>query len=154
MDKKLYNIYFFPLRNGDLAFQGNFWVADKTFSIKKLKMKVHKSINLNFVRGLSFEKEFEVRNDSIYIPTRNAYEGDFTLVDKNESNKGLTIKKTILFDKYILDKPLPKDFYTTEITKIRPDQYEKEDSYWEAKQNEESKSTYKLIEEVKEKEAD
>lgn len=150
-DKKLYNIYFFPLRNGDLAFQGNFWVADKTFSIKKLKMKVHKSINLNFVRGLSFEKEFEVRNDSIYIPTRNAYEGDFTLVDKNESNKGLTIKKTILFDKYVLDKPLPKDFYTTEITKIRPDQYEKEDSYWEAKQNEESKSTYKLIEEVKEK---
>ncbi|WP_299161182.1 DUF5686 family protein [uncultured Tenacibaculum sp.] len=150
-DKKLYNIYFFPLRNGDLAFQGNFWVADKTFSIKKLKMRVHKSINLNFVRGLSFEKEFEVRNDSIYIPTKNAYEGDFTLVDKNESNKGLTIKKTILFDKYILDKPLPKDFYTTEITKIRPDQYEKEDSYWDAKQNEESKSTYKLIEEVKEK---
>lgn len=150
-DKKLYNIYFFPLRDGDLAFQGNFWVADKTFSIKKLKMKVHKSINLNFVRGLSFEKEFEVRNDSIYIPTRNAYEGDFTLVDKNESNKGLTIKKTILFDKYILDKPLPKDFYTKEIAKIRPDQYEKEDAYWEAKQNEESKSTYKLIEEVKEK---
>ncbi len=149
--KKLYNVYFFPIRDGDLAFQGNFWVADKTFSIKKLKMKVHKSINLNFVRGLSFEKEFEVRNDSIYLPTKNAYEGDFTLVDKNESNKGLTIKKTITFEDYVLDKPLAKNFYTQEITKIRPDQYEKDDTYWKTTISDENKSTYQLINEVKEK---
>ena len=150
-DKKLYNIYFFPIRDGDLAFQGNFWAADKTFSIKKLKMKVHKSINLNFVRSLSFEKEFDVKNDSIYLPIKNAYEGDFTFLDKNESNKGLTIKKTILFDKYILEKPLPSDFYTQEVVKIRPDQYKKEAAYWESKENNDINSTYKLIEEVKEK---
>ena len=149
--KKLYNIYFFPIRDGDLAFQGNFWVVDKSFSIKKLKMKVHKSINLNFVRGLAYEKEFEVRNDSIYISTKNGYEGDFTFIDKNESNKGLTIKKTVLYNKYILDKPLTKDFYTQEIVKIRPDQYQKEDTYWESKENNENASTYKLIKEVKEK---
>lgn len=150
-DEKLYNIYFFPIRDGDLAFQGNFWVTDKTFSIKKLKMKVHKSINLNFVRGLSFEKEFDVKNDSIYISTKNAYEGDFTFLDKNESNKGLTIKKTILFDKYILNKPLPQNFYTQEITKIRPDQYTKEATYWKSKESDESNSTYSFIKEVKEK---
>jgi hypothetical protein len=150
-DKKLYNIYFFPIRDGDLAFQGNFWVTDKTFAINKLKMKVHKSINLNFVRGLSFEKEFEVRNDSIYIPTKNIYEGDFTFLDKNESNKGLTIKKTILFDKYILNKPLSKEFYTKKIVKLRPDQYTKEDTYWKSKENKESNSTYSFIKEVKEK---
>ena len=150
-NKKLYNIYFFPRRDGDLAFQGNFWVADKNFSIKKLKMKVHKSINLNFVRGLAFEKEFEVRNDSIYIPTKNAYEGDFTFIDKNESNKGLTIKKNITFKNYVLNKAFPKNFYEQTIEKIRPDQYEKEESYWETVQTNESKNTYKLIESVKEK---
>ena len=150
-DKKLYNIYFFPIRDGDLAFQGNFWVTDKNFSIKKLKMKVHKSINLNFVRALSFEKEFDVKDDSIYIPTKNAYEGDFTFLDKNESNKGLTIKKTMIFDKYILNKPLAKDFYTQKIIKIRPDQYKKEDTYWKSKESDESSSTYSFIKEVKEK---
>ena len=150
-NKKLYNIYFFPVRDGDLAFQGNFWVVDKTFSIEKLKMKVHKSINLNFVRGLSFEKEYKVKNDSIYISTKNAYEGDFTLVDKNESNKGLTIKKTITFDDYILDKPLPKSFYNQEVLKIRPDQYEKDSAYWKSVDNSETSSTYKLIEEVRKK---
>ncbi|TDQ22685.1 DUF5686 family protein [Tenacibaculum caenipelagi] len=150
-NKKLYNIYFFPRRDGDLAFQGNFWVVDKNFSIKKLKMKVHKSINLNFVRGLSFEKEFEVRNDSIYIPTKNAYEGDFTFIDKNESNKGLTIKKNITFQDYILNKPYPEAFYTQEIVKIRPDQYKKEKTYWDSIQSNESKKTHKLIENVKSK---
>lgn len=148
-DKKLYNIYFFPIRNEDLAFQGNFWVADKDFSIKKLKMKVTKSANLNFVRGLTFEKEFEVRNDSIYIPTKNAYEGDFTLVDKNDSNKGLTIKKTVNFDKYILNKPYPTSFYDIEKTKIRPDQYTRSDSYWTKVDNQQNKETYKLIKSVK-----
>ena len=114
-------------------------------------MKVHKSINLNFVRALSFEKEFDVKQDSIYIPTKNAYEGDFTFLDKNESNKGLTIKKTILFEKYILNKPLDKSFYSQKNVKTRPNQYKKEDSYWKEKESDESKTTYKFIKEIKEK---
>ncbi|TYQ00361.1 carboxypeptidase-like protein [Tenacibaculum adriaticum] len=146
---KLYNIYFFPIRDQDLAFEGNFWVADKTFSIKKMKMKVVKGANLNFVRGLTFEKEFEVRNDSVYIPTKNAYEGDFTLVDKSDNNKGLTIKKTILFDDYLLNKALPPTFYEQKAEKIRPDQYTKDETYWENKEISENKSTYKLIKTVK-----
>ena len=150
-DKKLYNVYFFPIRDGDLAFQGNFWVNDKTFSIQKIKMKVHKGINLNFVRGLTFEKEFKVKNDSIYIPTKNAYEGDFTFIDKNESNKGLTIKKNAFFDNYILNKPLPESFYNQKIVKIRPNQYKKDSTYWSNVQSTESKNTYELIESVKEK---
>ncbi|WP_431166576.1 DUF5686 family protein [Tenacibaculum halocynthiae] len=149
--KKLYNIYFFPRRNGDLAFQGNVWVADKNYSVKKIKMKVHKSINLNFVRGLSFEKEYEVKNDSIYLSTKNAYDGDFTFLDKNESNKGLTIKKTILFKNYILNKPKPSIFYTQKNIKIRPDQYTKKQEYWKGVTDEENKSTYKLINSVKQK---
>ncbi len=150
-NKKLYNIYFFPIRDQDLAFKGNFWVADKDFTIKKLRMEVVKGANLNFVRGLTFEKEFEVRNDSIYIPTRNSYEGDFTFLDKNDANKGLTIKKTINYEDYVLEKPLPESFYDFETQKIRPDQYYKSDEYWRKEEKEDNKDTYKLITSVKSK---
>ncbi len=150
-DKKLYNIYFFPIRDQDLAFKGNFWVADKAFTIKKLRMQVVKGANLNFVRGLTFEKEFEVRNDSIYIPTRNAYEGDFTFLDKNDANKGLTIKKTINYEDYLLDKPLPESFYDFKNIKIRPDQYYKSEEYWKKEEKEDNKDTYRLITSVKSK---
>lgn len=148
---KLYNIYFFPIRDQDLAFKGNFWVADKAFTIKKLRMQVVKGANLNFVRGLTFEKEFEVRNDSVYIPTKNAYEGDFTFLDKNEANKGLTIRKTIYYDDYILERPHPSSFYDIEKQKIRPDQYERSDAYWKKEEKESIEDTYKLIGSVKKK---
>ena len=148
-EKKYYNIYYFPLRNEDLAFEGSFLVDSKNFSLSKIRMKVNKNINLNFVRGLTMEKEFTVRNDSLYIPTTNKYEGDFTFLDKNESNKGLTIKKSEDFSDYILNKPLNKEFYTNRIEKYRPDQFTKNDSYWEEKQNEDDKSTYRIIENVK-----
>ncbi|TCP23582.1 carboxypeptidase-like protein [Tenacibaculum skagerrakense] len=150
-DKKLYNIYFFPIRDQDLAFKGNFWVADKDFTIKKLRMQVVKGANLNFVRGLTFQKEFDVRNDSIYIPTKNVYEGDFTFLDKNDANKGLTIKKTINYEDYLLDKPLPDTFYDFQPQKIRPDQYYKSDEYWKNEQKEDNNDTYKLITSVKSK---
>ncbi len=146
---KLYNIYFFPIRNGDLAFQGNIWVTDKNFSIKKLKMKVTKDANLNFVRGLTFEKEFSVKNDSIYIPTKNVYEGDFTFLDKNDSNKGLTIKKTVYLKNYIFGKAYPSSFYDIKKVKIKPDQYAKDETYWNTVENQENKSTYHLIKSVK-----
>ena len=148
-NQKFYNIYFFPIRDEDLAFKGNIWVADKNYAITKLKMKTHKGINVNFVRSLTFEKEYEIRNDSIYLPSKNAYEGDFTLLDKNENNKGLTIKKSEVFDSYVLDKALPSNFYSQEITKTRPDQFEKGDSYWKERQTAEDKSTYTLINSVK-----
>ncbi|MCG8837172.1 carboxypeptidase-like regulatory domain-containing protein [Tenacibaculum dicentrarchi] len=149
-NKKLYNIYFFPIRDGDLAFQGNFWVTDTAFSINKIKMKVHESINLNFVRSLSFEKEFKVKNDSIYISTKNGYEGDFTVIDKSDKNKGLTVKKNTILNKHLLNKPLAESFYLQKRLKIKPNQYKKEASYWNSKQNDDKKSTYKLIQEVKE----
>lgn len=148
-DKKYYNIYYFPLRNEDLAFEGNFLVDSKNFSLSKIRMKVNKNINLNFVRGLTMEKEFTVKNDSLYIPTTNKYEGDFTFLDKNESNRGLTIKKTEKFENYILNKPLSKEFYANSVEKYRPDQFTKPDDYWEGKQNEDDKATYKIIENVK-----
>ncbi len=150
-NKKLYNIYFFPRRNGDLAFQGNVWIADKSFSVKKIKMKVHRSINLNFVRGLSFEKEFTVQNDSIYLPTKHVYDGDFTFLDKNESNKGLTIKKTISFKNYQLNKPKPNSFYHNEIEKIRPNQFKQDSTYWNKSGQIVDDSTYSLINVVKKK---
>lgn len=148
-NQKYYNIYFFPIRDQDLAFKGNFWVADKAFTINKLRMQVVKGANLNFVRGLTFEKEFQVQNDSIYIPVRNAYEADFTFLDKNDANKGVTIKKTINYEDYILNRPMAENFYDIKNIKFRPDQYIKPEAYWQNEQKENNKDTYKFIANVK-----
>lgn len=147
----LYNVYFFPIREADLAFRGNFWVVDKTYSIKKMRMEVGKRANLNFVRGLTFEKEFEIINNNVYIPIKHVYEGDFTFLDKGEDNKGLTIKKTITFEDYEFGTNFPDEFYDQKHIKVRPDQFQKPESYWEKEGSADKKETYQLIANVKEK---
>jgi hypothetical protein len=150
--KKFYSIYFFPRRNGDLAFEGNFLVADKNFSITKIKMRVHKDINLNFVRKLSFEKEYIIKNDSIYLPKKDIYIGDFTFTNADEDNKGLTIKKTSEYSQYEFDKELPKAFYSENIIRYKPRQFNKTAQYWDSiSTSSEKKNTYKLISSVKNK---
>ncbi len=148
-NEKLYNIYFFPIRDEDLAFRGNLWVSEKNFSIKKIKMEITKSANLNYVRRLVFEKEFELKNDNIYLPSVNIYEGDFTLLDKNDNKKGLTVKKTENFTSYILNNALPDTFYDIKNEKVRPNQFLRDKKYWKKIHNEENKNTFSLIKRVK-----
>ena len=152
-NKKLYSIYFFPRRDGDLAFEGHFWVADKVFSIAKIKMKIHKDINLNFVRNLSFEKEYTIKDNGIYLQKKNVYEGDFTLMDKNENNKGLTIKRINYFSDYKFDKVLSNSFYAERIVKFKSKQFDKTKSYWDSisSGNIRRKETYELLKIVKSK---
>ncbi len=151
-NRKLYHIYFFPRRNGDLAFKGDFWVADKIFSITNIKMTIHKDINLNFVRSLSFEKDFFIKNDSIYLAKKDFYEGDFTF-SEDDQDEGLSIKKTRTFSNYIFNSPKSEDFYSKKIIKIRPNQFKKPTTYWEKFEKEDpfKKETYQLIKALKKK---
>ena len=132
-NKKSYRIHFFPRRNGDLAFEGFFLVSDKNFAISKIKMKVREDINLNFARNLSFEKEYIIKNDSIFLPKLDIYNGDFTLTDKDEKNKGLSVKKENRFSNYELNKPLDDNFYDEKIIQFKPNQFYKENSFWKKK---------------------
>jgi len=151
-NQKFYNIYFFPRRDEDLAFEGNFLVSDKNFAISKIQMKLKKGANINFVRGVNIEKEYRFVNDSIYLPKSDIFEGDFTLIDKNDNNKGLTIKKTYRYQDYDFNKTYPSDFYDETIIKYNPKQFEKDSVYWHnySSLNQTAK-TYQLIEKVKNK---
>ena len=151
-NKKFYNIYFFPRRKEDLAFEGNFLVSDKNFAVTKINMELKKDANVNFVRGVSISKEYTIVNDSIYLPKSDIFEGDFTLLDKNDKNKGINIKKSYFYSDYDFTQKHPDDFYDQKIEKIRPHQFAKDSIYWK-KYNHltQSEKVYHLIDEVKNK---
>ena len=115
-------------------------------------MRIRKDINLNFVRKLSFEKEYSIKNDSIYFPKKDTYIGDFTLTDKDETNEGLTIKKTSNYSNYVFDKALPSSFYADKIIRYKPNQFHKTAQYWDSISTSSKKEyTYQLIKSVKNK---
>ncbi len=150
--KKFYNIYFFPRRQEDLAFKGNFLVSDKNFAVTKIQMKLNKEANVNFVRGVNIEKEYLIVNDSIYLPKSDIFEGDFTLLDKSDNNKGLTIKKSYFYSDYRFDRSHPSDFYDQLTIKYKPNQFKKDSLYWKNYVDlTQSEQTYRLIDKVKNK---
>jgi Family of unknown function (DUF5686)/CarboxypepD_reg-like domain len=130
IDKKwCYNILFYPRRKNELTFKGDFWVNDSTYAIKKINMAVTKSANINWVKDIYIEQEFEVINDSVFLMTKDYMMSDFAL-NKKEKSKGVYGKRTTLFQNHQFNKEKPASFYKEEVNYNDDEIYKKSDEYW------------------------
>ncbi len=147
-NKKCYNILFYPRRKNELTFKGDFWVNDTTFAIKKINMAVTKSANINWIKDIYIEQEFEVMNDSVFLLTRDYMMSDFAL-NKKEDSKGIYGKRTTLFRNHEFNKVKPLAFYKEEVNFIDNEVYQKSDEYWHEnrfeKLNKDEAGVYKML---------
>ena len=150
--EKLYTLYFFPRRAGDLAFTGNFTVSAPSYALTQINMRIDPNINLNLVSDLIIEKTYIIKNDSVYLPKSNHYEGDFSIIKKKEKGKRVTVKKSEFFDQYIFNKPKNPSFYQDQSIQLSKNEYLQDESFWEPFENSEnySRSTRKILSEIKE----
>ena len=151
-NKWCYNIVFYPRRKNELTFKGDFWVNDSTFAIKKINMAITKSANINWVKDIYIEQEFEVLNDSVFLPTRDYMMSDFALKKKEES-KGVYGKRSTLYRNFKFDEKKPDNFYKQEVNFIDNFAYKKTDEFWEEnrfeKLNKDEVAIYKMIDTLK-----
>jgi len=151
-DKWCYNILFYPRRKNELTFKGNFWVNDTTFAIKSISMAVTKSANINWVKEIYIDQEFEVLNDSVFLLTRDHMMSDFAL-RKKETSKGVYGKRTTLIKNHKFNKEKPEDFYKKEVNFIDNSVYEKSNEYWNEnrfeKLNKDEEGIYKMLDTLK-----
>jgi hypothetical protein len=147
-NKKCFNILFYPRRKNELTFKGDFWVNDTTFAIKKINMAVTKSANINWIKDIYIEQEFEVMNDSVFLLTRDYMMSDFAL-NKKEDSKGIYGKRTTLYRNHQFNKEKPLAFYKEEVNFIDNEVYQKSDDYWQEnrfeKLNKDEAGVYKML---------
>ena len=153
IDNKLcYNIVFYPRRKNELTFKGDFWVNDTTFAIKKINMAITKSANINWVKDIYLEQEYEVLNDSVFLPTRDYMMSDFALRKKEES-KGVYGKRTTLYRNFKFNEKKPDKFYKDEINYIDNAVYARSNDYWDEnrfeKLNKDERKIYAMIDTLK-----
>ncbi len=153
VDKKwCYNIVFYPRRKNELTFKGDFWVNDSTFAIKTINMAVSKSANINWIKDIYIEQEFDVVNDSVFLLTRDYMMSDFAL-NKKEESKGVYGKRTTLFRNHKFNETKPDKFYKEEVNFIDNAVYTKNDDYWEQnrfeKLNKDEIGVYKMLDTLK-----
>lgn len=151
-NKWCYNIVFYPRRKNELTFKGNFWVNDSTFAIKNINLTASKSANINWVKEIYLEQEFEVQNDSVFLLTRDYMMSDFAL-NKKEASKGVYGKRTTLTRNHKFDEKKDEKFYKQEVNYINNEVYKKDDEYWATnrfeKLNKDEAGVYKMLDTLK-----
>jgi len=152
-NKWCYNIVYYPRRKNELTFKGDFWVNDTTFAIKKINLEASKSANINWVKEIYIEQEYEVMNDSVFLLKRDYMMSDFSFSKKEES-KGVYGKRTTLAKNHKFDVKKEDKFYKQEVNFYDNAVFNKPDEYWEENRfealNNNEAGIYKMLDTLKE----
>ncbi|RED50394.1 carboxypeptidase-like protein [Seonamhaeicola aphaedonensis] len=151
-NKWCFNIIYYPRRKNELTFKGDFWVADSTYALKEINLQASKSANINWVKEIYIEQEFEVLNDSIFLVKRDYMMSDFAL-SKKETSRGIYGKRTTLYDNYEFNVQKDKKFYDAEVYNYDKDVYDRDDAFWQKNRlealNKDEKGVYKMLDTLK-----
>ncbi|MDR0195116.1 MAG: DUF5686 and carboxypeptidase regulatory-like domain-containing protein [Myroides sp.] len=128
-NKWCYNIVYYPRRKGELTFKGDFWVNDSTFAIKKINMEASKDANINWVKEMYIEQEFDVLNDSVFLLTKDHFMSDFAL-SKREKSKGVYGKRTSIYKHHKFDIEHPSEFYQKNVNAYDDKVYKRDEDFW------------------------
>ena len=151
-NKWCYNIIYYPRRKNELTFKGDFWVNDSTYAIKNINLQVTKSANINWVKEIYIEQEFEVLNDSLFLIKRDYFLSDFSM-NKKEKSRGIYGKRTTIYDNYQFNQPKDAKFYDKVVYNYEADVYNRPDDFWKTNRLEElskdEKGVYKMLDTLK-----
>lgn len=151
-NKWCYNIIYYPRRKNELTFKGDFWVADTTFALKNINMQASKSANINWVKEIYIEQDFEVLNDSVFLIKRDYFMSDFAF-NKKEKSRGIYGKRTTLYDNYKFNEEKDPKFYKEKVYSFDEDIYNQDDSFWDKNRMEslskDEKGVYTMLDSLK-----
>ena len=151
-NKWCFNIIYYPRRKNELTFKGDFWVTDSTYAIREINLQASKSANINWVKEIYIEQEFEVLNDSLFLVKRDYMMSDFAL-NKKEKSRGIYGKRTTLYNNYEFDKEKDKKFYDEEVYYYDKDVYDRDNAFWEEHRlealSEDEIGVYKMLDTLK-----
>lgn len=128
-NKWCYKIVYYPRRESELTFKGDFWVNDTTWAIKEIDLEMSKSANINWVNDVFIQQEFDVLNDSSFVITRDHFMANFAF-NKKEDAYGLYAKRTTLLDDYEFNIEKPEKFYRNKRVVVRNEVFNRDDEFW------------------------
>ncbi len=128
-NKWCYHIIYYPRRKNELTFKGDFWVNDTTYAIKKINLQITKSANINWVKDIYIEQEFDVVNDSIFLLKRDYMLSDFSF-SKKEKSKGVYGKRTTVYDHYTFDIERPVSFFKAQSNPYDSRVFARDSIFW------------------------
>lgn len=146
-----YQVAFQPKRKMERTFYGYFWVADTSFAIKKVQLRVSSDVNINYMNDLVAINEFQKINDSIWFLKNEEILVDFNLTDKSYGFFG---RKFSSYEDIKINVPVPEHIRKElSNTIVKEDSLERDEVYWVENRTStltaEDKKVYQMVDSVK-----
>lgn len=124
-----YQIQFMPKRKQELLFDGNMWIADTSFAVKRLEMTITEEANLNYVKSFYVIQDYD-NTSGAWMLTQERVIADFIMTKKT---MGVYGRKTTSYRNIIVNQPKNDEFYTrTENLIVEPGAEKRDSVFWAA----------------------
>jgi len=149
---KSYEIRFTPKNPEALALKGRLYISMDKYNVMKVEMETNKKININFVKGISTDLEFDNPDDSTFIPIRNETTIQLVTNDKDKA-KSIIARRAANYSDYQFDKGI-SDNFLSKIIIPEDEMVAKDESYWQTNRTEplteSDQNIYKMYDELAE----
>lgn len=128
---RCYYIQFSPRVKQDIAFSGEMYIEDSTYSVKRIDLQFSIEANVNFVRNYWIRQEYEKVDGIHNMIVKSQVIADFTVAENSKELTGFFGRKTSSFRNYIINQPRDDSFYKgLEIVSFHDSSAIRTDDYW------------------------
>ncbi len=148
-----YHMAFKPKRKHEYTFQGDMWIADTSFALKRIDANMSKTANMDFITDFYVKKSYQKLNDNFFFPSEEEFFIDFNI---SKVTVGFFGRKYTSRKKIKLNPDFPKNFFSpTEFRDIEIE--DKATSYDSSEWNslrhiplsQKERQIYKMVDSVK-----
>ncbi len=149
----LYHLAFKPKHKQEFAFNGELWINDSTWAVKKVTAKMNNDVNINYVNDMTISQEY-VYVDSAWFLQKEELFVDFNITDKT---MGLFGRKTTSRRDIKINPEFDSNMFSasnTEETIVLDEALTRDSSYWNSQRHErltqKEQNIYAMVDSVKE----
>lgn len=149
-NKWCYNIKFIPKRKQELTFDGEMWINDTTYAVKKVMGSIAEDANINFIYGMKVMQEFDEIEPEVWMLTKDQLIVDFNIAEKT---LGMYGRKTSTYKDFVINNEREEEFYRglSDVI-VADDANEKKDDFWIEKRHidltENEKAVYNMVDSI------
>ncbi len=127
--EKLIRLYFSPRNPNDLLLRGTLYITlDGKYAIQKLNILVSKYANINFVRELKINQDFEKGSNGRYHVSKSDIIADFGL---SKTGGGMVGERSVSYKDFETDIAIPDSIFAGPREELAKDALDKNIEYWD-----------------------
>jgi len=153
-NKWCYKVTFHPRRKQELTFNGEIWIHDTTFAIRKLNLRISSDANINFIEDLGIVQDYKYVNDKQWMLSREVLVVNLAANEtKSKQTTGFIGRKTTYYRNFVLNEPMGEKFFKGSEIDMMQDATEHNLSYWDSTRGESltdsERKIYAMIDTIK-----